>query len=388
MSANPRGNEFGHSIKLGIAVSLSGRYALLGRQVLAGLECFVEDVNAAGGISVADVKGPRQVKLIVRDDRSDPGECERMVGELIDGERIDLLMGPYGSGLTQAAAGIAESARMVMWNHSGSADQIFDVGFRWVVGIISPASSYLCAVLDLVRARDPLARRVALCSADTGFARDAAAGVESWIAQAGFTLCAHHRYPSGQSDFRALVRSLADDPPDCLLGVGRVEDDLQLARDLVELRPPIKAIGLVVAAIDHFHQELGGLADGFLAPSQWEPNAAYMPDCGPRAEDFVDRFRQRYPDPPDYPAAQGYIGALIAQQCVEAAGTLDQGALREAANHLRCTTFYGPYGIDAASGRQHAHGILVTQWQAGRRRIVSPHQAAEAGAVYPGPWWH
>ena len=37
------------SVTLGIAVSLSGRYALLGRQVLEGLECYVRDVNVAGG---------------------------------------------------------------------------------------------------------------------------------------------------------------------------------------------------------------------------------------------------------------------------------------------------------------------------------------------------
>ena len=37
------------SITLGIAISLSGQYALLGRQVLEGLECYVRDVNADGG---------------------------------------------------------------------------------------------------------------------------------------------------------------------------------------------------------------------------------------------------------------------------------------------------------------------------------------------------
>ena len=114
------------SVRIGIAVALSGRYALLGRQVLAGLECFVEDVNTAGGLRITAGRGPHEVKLIVRDDCSDPSHCADAVRELIEVERVDILMGPYGSGLTLAAAKVAESFNMVLWNHSGSADQIFE----------------------------------------------------------------------------------------------------------------------------------------------------------------------------------------------------------------------------------------------------------------------
>ena len=388
MIAERRNNREGHAIKFGIAVSLSGRYALLGRQVRAGLECYAEDVNAAGGIVVGSGEGSRLVELIVRDDRSDPHQCARMVGELIETEQIDLLIGPYGSGLTLAAAAVAETAGMVMWNHSGSGDRIFDAGFSLMVGIISPASSYLCGVLDLVRAEDPGARKVDLISAETGFARDVASGVALWFERAGHSVRDHHRYPPAQADFRNLLRPMLDDPPDCLLGVGRVENDLQLARDLCALRLPLKACALVVAGIDHFRQELGAAADGFLAPSQWESGASYVPDCGPSARDFVMRFQRRHAKAPDYPAAQGYVGALIAQQCVEGAGTLEQSALRAAANRLRCTTFYGPFAIDPKSGRQTAHGMLVTQWQGGRRRIVWPREAAEAPVIYPGLVWH
>ena len=54
-------------VKIGIAVSLSGRYALLGQQVLEGLECFVLDANARGGIALAERKLP--VRLVVEDDQ-------------------------------------------------------------------------------------------------------------------------------------------------------------------------------------------------------------------------------------------------------------------------------------------------------------------------------
>ena len=68
-------------------------------------------------------------------------------------------------------------------------------------------------------------------------------------------------------------------------------------------------------------------------------------------------------------------------------GKIDQQALRAAAGRARCTTFYGPYAIEAQTGRQTAHPMLVTQWQQGRKEIVWPRTVAEAQPVYPGPLW-
>ena len=374
-------------IRLGIAVSLSGRYAALGRQVLAGLECYVRDVNAVGGIRLGAADRALPLALIVEDDQSNASRVKSLVEKLIRDAKVDLLMGPYGSGLTHAAAATADAANVVLWNHSGSADQIFASGFDWVVGIISPASHYLCGVLDLLRSLDAEARRVALFNADTGFAADMVTGVLQWLENEKFKLTAHQRYAPGCEDFRPLLEVLQADPPDWLLGVGRVEDDLCLARQLCDQRPPLKAVGLVVAAIDRFKVEIGAQADGFLAPSQWESQVRYAVDCGPSTDAFVHSYRQHVSLPLDYPAAQGYAGGVIAQRCVEMAGTLEQRALRAAANRLRCTTFYGPFEINAITGRQTAHHMLVTQWQQGGKTVVWPAQVATASPIYRSSFW-
>ena len=375
------------AIRLGIAVSLSGRYAALGRQVLAGLECYVRDANAVGGIQLGAANRSLPLTLLVEDDESKASRVKNLVDKLIRGAEVDLLMGPYGSGLTLTAAETAEAAEVVLWNHSGSADQIFASGFEWVVGIISPASQYLCGVLDLLRSLDAKARRVALFNADTGFAADMATGVLRWLEHEEFELTTHQRYASGCEDFSPLLEVLQADPPDWLLGVGRVEDDLALARQLCNLRPPLKAVALVVAAIERFKDEFGARADRFLAPSQWEPQVRYAIDCGPSADAFVRSYRRQASVPLDYPAAQGYAGGVIAQRCVEIAGTLEQRALRAAARRLRCTTFYGPFGIDAVTGRQTAHHMLVTQWQHGGKKVVWPSQVAAAKPIYRSSFW-
>lgn len=375
------------SITLGIAISLSGRYALLGRQVLEGLECYVRDVNAAGGIMLTSVGKKLPVSLVSADDESDEHKVRSLVEKLIGQDQIDLLIGPYGSGLTLAAAEMADAFQYVLWNHSGSSDEIFECNLSWVVGLLTPASLYLCAILDMMRAIDPTVKRVALFSAKTGFATDMATGALKWIQRHGFILTLHQSYRSGIEDFRPLLGPIKDDPPDLFLSVGRVEDDILLGRQLCELKPRLKAAGLVVAAISRFKAALREQADGFFAPSQWEPQVRYAVDYGLREEEFVSHYLKSATVPIDYPAAQGYVAGLTAQHCVEEVGSLDQRALREAATRLRFTTFYGPYAIEAKTGRQTAHPLLVTQWQKGRKEIVWPQEVAEAQPLYPGPLW-
>jgi branched-chain amino acid transport system substrate-binding protein len=228
---------------------------------------------------------------------------------------------------------------------------------------------------------------VALFNAKTGFAADMASGALAWIKREGFLLTVHESYRSGIEDFRSLLSQIKDDPPDVFLSVGRVEDDILLGRQLRELKPRLKAAGLVVAAISRFKAALRDQADGFFAPSQWEPQVRYTVDCGPSEEEFLSHYLKSATVPIDYPAAQGYAAGVVAQRCVEEVGSLDQKAIRAAASRLRFTTFYGPYAIDPKTGRQTAHPMLVTQWQKGRKEIVWPPEVAETKPLYPGPLW-
>ena len=142
-----------------------------------------------------------------------------------------------------------------------------------------------------------------------------------------------------------------------------------------------------MSAISRFKAELHEQANGFFAPRQWEPQVRYTVDCGPLEEAFVTHYLKSATVPIDYPAAQAYAAGLIVQHCIENVGALEQKALREAAGQLRCTTFYGPFAVDARTGRQTAHPMLVTQWQRGRKEIVWPREVAEAQSLYPGPLW-
>jgi ABC-type branched-subunit amino acid transport system substrate-binding protein len=76
----------------------------------------------------------------------------------------------------------------------------------------------------------------------------------------------------------------------------------------------------------------------------------------------------------EYPTAQAYATGLLAMHCVEEAASLEDDALRATARALRCTTFFGAFGLDA-DGRQTDHEMRVVQWQEGVKAVVWPPRA-------------
>ncbi len=70
------------SITLGLAISLSGRYAPQGQQCLEGLECYARDVNATGGISLKETGKRLPVELRTYDDESNEDRVRELAEKL------------------------------------------------------------------------------------------------------------------------------------------------------------------------------------------------------------------------------------------------------------------------------------------------------------------
>src|SRR3972149_2143213 len=164
-------------IKFGVSISLSGRYSVQGRESFDGLTLWVKDVNQSDGILIKKNGKKLPVKLIYYDDGSSVETCKTLVERLIVKDKVDVLIGPYSSGLTLSAAPIAEKHKKILWNHGGSSDEIFEKGFRYIVSTISPASKYLTGIIDMVRNLDKEAKKIAIFQAkDSGFSVSVAKG--------------------------------------------------------------------------------------------------------------------------------------------------------------------------------------------------------------------
>ena len=170
-------------------MSLSGPFAVQGRQTLAGIQAWVEDVNAGGGLRVGEEQ-PKPVELVHYDDAGQRDRVKTATERLIVDDRVDLLVGPYSAVMTLAAAEVAESHGKLMWNQGGASPNVYRQGYKWVVGILSPATSYLSELLYAVWQACPETASLFMARASRGaFPRDVCAGVEEQASGLGLPDC-------------------------------------------------------------------------------------------------------------------------------------------------------------------------------------------------------
>jgi branched-chain amino acid transport system substrate-binding protein len=366
-------------LTVGAALSQTGLYALQGQQALQGLSLWVEETNARGGLFVPEVGHAIPLRLITYDDRSRRRDVEALTARLITIDRVNFLIGPYSSGLAYAAAAVAEAHRRVLWNHGGSSDAIMRQGFRWSVHLPTPASGYFAGLFACLHRHGVETGRVAVVQRHTGtFATEVATGARQQAEHSGIAVLPPFFYPDDPGQISCLAHKLVAANPELIIAIGRYDDDVVLTRSLVHMACDAKVIAAVAAPMHAFRRDLQEIADGCIGPSQWEPAAAAAPEVGPSSAAFVERFRGRFGQVPDYPAAQAYAAGLILQRRVALASTCRDATLRAAADSLTCHTFYGDFRLEADTGRQIGHEAMLVQWQAGEKTVVWPERVAQA----------
>ena len=372
------------TLKAGIPVSLSGQFQVQGRQALAGLQAWAEDANRAGGVKVGHSDAGRLISIVYYDDASKTAQARQATERLITSDRVDLLFGPYSGVLALASAQVAEGHGRLLWNQGGASDTIYQRGLKWVVGVLTPASRYLAEWLALIRGADPNADSLAIVRASTGaFPKAVTSTVESQAARLGFKISLLREFEPSINDFSAVLDEVERVRPDLLLGVGRIQNDLLLAGQLGRRELGLKGVAVVAAPIQQFRDHLGEAADGFVGPSQWEASGNYPRDYGPTSAEVMASLQDKGYRTVDYPMAQAYAAGLVAQRCVDEAGTLEDSALRETAGRLDFSTFYGRFKIDPVTGCQFGRSTVLVQWQQGRKVIVGPPDQRQAPIVYP-----
>src|SRR6185437_15795038 len=84
-------------IKVGMSLALTGAGAPAGKMLQAAIELWRDDVNAKGGLL------GRPVEVIVYDDQSNPAGVPGLYTKLITVDKVDLLLGPYGTNFVAPA---------------------------------------------------------------------------------------------------------------------------------------------------------------------------------------------------------------------------------------------------------------------------------------------
>jgi len=363
-------------IVIGGAMSLTGRYSEPAGRMANGRILAIEEINARGGLL------GRPVKLVMRDDRSDPSTAVKLYERLLTQEKVDLCMAPYSSPITEAVASITERYKCPIVADGAATRSIWKKGRKYIFGLVGPSDDYLRGAVEIAAKKGY--KRIAIVNEDSLFSKAAANGAAMYAKKHGLEVVLREEYPRTATDFRPLLLKIKALNVDALLGGSYFVDAAAITRQLKELNINLKLWAATVGpGLPRFTKDLGPLAEYVLGSTQWEP----VPALGyPGIKEFIAKYTKRFGEKPNYHASQGYAAMLILEEAVKKAGNLDREALREQLTKLDMMTHYGRYKV-GPDGFNSGKGLLLFQILKGERRLVWPDESREVAPVVPQPAW-
>lgn len=354
-------------ITIGVTLGLSGKYANMAAMQKKGFELWAQQLNAEGGLL------GRPVEVRIEDDLSTPAEAERRYRRMIEEERVDLLFGPYSSGITKAVLPLIEEHRYPMLASGAASDTLWQRGGKYLFGIFIPSSRYAVGFLEMAALNGITS--VAVVAADDPFSRSVAEGAVAWAKRFGLEVKLDERFAKGTRELTTLARRIAAAGTEAVVVGGHFNESVDVRRALKEIGfEPRAYYASIGPAMEAYRDTLGDAADGVFSASQWEPEAIHRP--GDR-ERFLEPFIARYGVTPSYHAANAYAAGQILALAVTKAGALDRERIREILASMDAMSIIGRYGVDAG-GMQIKHIPIDLQWQDGDKVIVWPRGLAKA----------
>ena len=376
-------------VRIGASVSQTGVYGPLGQNLLRGYRLCIMHTNDTGGVL------GRSLELIAEDDRSEPATAARVYDTLITKTKVEAVIGPYSSPITEAVADVTEQHRMPLVAPAAATSSIFKKGRKFIFMVPSRAEVYFEGVIDMAARRG--LKTVAVIHEDTLFPRASAQGAIELAKKRGLSVVLVEAYPRGATDFSAILTKVRTANPDVLTASTYFADAMAITGQLKgsDVNPKMFAV-TVGADLPRFYEVLGPSADFVYGVAAWEPQLMALLRGGvrvpiarryPGAREFVESHRKEFPGAElSYHSAAGYGGCQVLVEAIRRAGSLDGDKLRAAILGMSLNTVYGAFKVDP-DGIQTAHTMLTFQWQDGKKVIVWPDELAPGKPRFPTPPW-
>lgn len=382
-------------IRIGLSISLTGPTSAAGKQVLAGLEIWRDDVNAKGGLL------GRQIELVYYDDQGGPANAPGIYTKLMSVDKVDLLIGPYSTNVIAAAMpAIMQANRTTIGIFGLGANKEFKYPNYFSMNSQGPSTAnYSKCVFDLAREQNPKPTKVALIGAEVEYSRNALDGARENAKAMGFEIVFERTYPLSTTEFTPIVRAMQAANPDVVFGATLPVDTVGIIRAANEIGFKPKLIGgaMLGLLVTGIKQQLGPLINGYVSNEFYIP-APSLQFTGTKAmmDEYQKRSAKLGTDPLGYtyPPYAFAAGQILAKAVTETK-SLDDAKL---ADYIRKTSFdtvigpiaFGPQGewtnprIICIQFKGIAAGNDLEQFKDWSRQVVVYPKEYKAGdLIYP-----
>ena len=367
-------------IVIGASLPLSGPLAGFGSFQQWGYKRAVDQVNKAGGVSIGGTK--QMVKLIIRDDKTDPNATASNTETLISRDHVVAMLGSCTPALVNAGALVAERAKKPMVTGCDPLQPFLSVrkwNYVWDI---------FFSVLDLssaqFKALDELGvktnKKIALWH-DNGPDGQAVGG-HIWpemAKQFGYEVVQNAEFPVDNTQFTSIIGEAKSKGAEVVLVDAITPQAIAIRKQMAAAGYTPKVLNIEKGAEPvQFAEALGKLADGVLVGGYWDPSFPY-----PGAADLAKSFESETKLTSSQHIADSYAAAQVLLDAIALAGSTDPEKINAAIAKTDKTYVVGP--VKFAPDHTSALPVVSEQWQNGKAIIVWPKSAKTGEFLFPLP---
>ena len=380
-------------VKIGMSMPQTGALGAGGKAALLALQMWVEDVNAKGGLL------GRKVEFIVYDDQTNPGLVPGIYTKLLDIDKVDLLIAPYGTNVTAPIMPLVKQRDLLLMGNFSfdvNAQIRHDKWFNnspWGSGALAWGGTFLDAAMKLG------SKTIAFMAADAEFAQNLCTGGRAIAKAKGLRSVYDQNSPPNSVDFSSIIRAVRAAKPDVVFICSYPAESVAIVRAVNEIGvgPTVKIIGggMVGLQFTANMEALGPMLNGFVNYNSYVPEKTMD---NPAVREFLKRYevraRQAKVDVLGYylPPYNYAIGQML-EQAVGATKSFDQKVLAAYMHKSEMKTMVGNIKFDAV-GEWATPKLVMAQFRGvkgkdveqfrlpGKQVIIAP-AAMKTGEVLP-----
>jgi branched-chain amino acid transport system substrate-binding protein len=333
----------GAPLKIGMSMPQTGALGAGGQAALLALRMWVDDVNAKGGLL------GRKVELIAYDDQSNGANTPGIYTKLLDVDKAELLIAPYGTNPTAPIMPLVkERGLMLMGNFSFQVNAKVQHDMWFNNAPWNDARGWSEGFLELGKMAG--AKSIAIFAADAEFSQNLANGAREIVKKTGWNVVYDQNYPPNNTDFSSIIRAVRAARPEAVFVACYPNEAVAVMRSVNEIglgsQVQIFGGGMVGLQFTPIMQSLGSLLNGVVNFNSYVPGMKF-----PGIDDFFKRYSVRAAaakvDPLGYylPPFNYATGQMI-EQAVNATKSFDHKKLAEYMRKTEFQTIVGPIGFD------------------------------------------
>ncbi|KAB2866836.1 MAG: ABC transporter substrate-binding protein [Bauldia sp.] len=369
------------SVKIGYAVSLTGPNAPgAGITTIPNYKLWLSDIAKAGGIKLGDKVVP--VEVVEYDDQSNTEELVRAVERLVNQDKVDILLTPWGTGMNLAVGPTFAKYGYPQMAATAATDRACEMGKRWpnsfwMLGTSTMGANALVEVLNKLKADG----KIAMVSVADAFGIELSAAAKPALEAAGFELVMDESYPITTQDFSQLISSAKGSGADTFVAFSYPPDTFGLTGASIAggYNPPAFYTAVGTAFPIYKDQLFHDNVDGVLGIGGVNVDDPKFEDYRERHLDVTGQEPDRWASPITYASIE------ILQQAIERVGEIDREAIIKEIQTGTFDTVAGPIKLDQ---NVDPNVWWAGQWQDGDFHGLAPAAMAGArGPAAPKPAW-